>query len=140
MSRDFVKVSVHRNPMERHVSVVHDYEVPILNAMFGDENVQLEPFDEGEAYDTGDIDPAGEYERLGARYGANESGVPWVQFVYGRFEDGHFEDQCTGSGDTSDKLTRKQIMTELDGLGVEYNPRDKLAALNEILKSIDTGE
>lgn len=110
--------------------IVWQHEIPILESIFGEGNVTpLDPetMDEGySAKPSPDLlpfnkvqdqvqkpsqsvgigfvfvgDARGEYERLRAAYGTDEKGVPHVEAVYGRFQDGKFA-AMVGRADVED--------------------------------------
>ena len=78
-----VNVRVRRDAQTINHTTVPPYEVGVLKENFGADNVTVE----GDAGVTRDIDPAGEHERLGAKYGASK-----VEALFGKAAAGRVEE------------------------------------------------
>ncbi|MGI9302596.1 MAG: hypothetical protein ACR2RB_07810 [Gammaproteobacteria bacterium] len=81
------QVQVTRGPLEAPVSQVYLHELPILKAIHGDSNVSI--LDEDDALR--EVDAMSEYIRLEGKYGNKPpNDQPWVEVVFGRFDDHRF--------------------------------------------------
>ena len=142
-----------RGPMEAIVKQVPPWEVPILEAMYGAEQViATEPEN---APDVPEVEPISEYERLERFYGNHpDSGMPWVHLVYGRFEEGRFEKAlaaANGPGQVAaagaaagepgpapdlEGMTKAQLLDFLAGHGVSVPPQTKKAELLDLARQV----
>lgn len=89
MKAKLINVKVRRDAHTISPTVVAEHELPILQTIFGDENIQTLAGGPIDASALKETDAAGvielsdsEFDRLAAKYGANEKGVI-VEQVYG---------------------------------------------------------
>lgn len=103
-----VKGLVVRGPMEKVPFDVYEHEVPILQAIHGEGNIEV---DEGSRYeDDAEYDATAEYERLSQRYGDNsEQGMAWVQYLYGLRSSGQLDNFWDMHGG---KVSTKKVKTD----------------------------
>jgi len=145
----FVTAIVDRGPMEKSPVTVFKHELPVLRAIHGEDNVIAI----GEAKDSKPVTVrlADEYARLGGRYGERKEGEPFVEYVFGRYDTGRFEDACrkiygkkgkkspAGPADTdgNGNLTVAELKARLDELGVEIPADAKKQALVDLLGAVE---
>lgn len=84
----YVKVKVKRDVNTVYNRAVPEWEVPVLQFIFEEGNVELlNEFEEAEGRDLPDA--AFEFDRLARAYGSDpQSGVPYVASVYGQAQAG----------------------------------------------------
>lgn len=80
-----MKVEVTLNAMSKHSKVVPAWEVPVLEAQWG-ENLVIR--DEAIFLDRELPEPSDEFERLSQQYGPKHADTPFVAAVYGNFGPG----------------------------------------------------
>ena len=87
MQCEFVNIVLVRHAMEQVSVQVLPHEIPILQAIHGEDNVDVN----GKTGIMREVDAGEEYERLVRRYGEGEDGQPVVHAVYGHMREGRIQ-------------------------------------------------
>ncbi len=139
-----------RGPMEAIAVTVPVYELPLLRAMYGADNV----VEEERLLAEGARDPEAELERLVQRYGDHpDAGVPWTHMVFGpdpaRFRQAVLEaheDLPQAGGEEAqppedraplESFTRDQLVEYLHALGVSPQARATKAELLQMARAAE---
>ncbi|MGI9335772.1 MAG: hypothetical protein ACR2RL_21710 [Gammaproteobacteria bacterium] len=94
-----------RDPMEHALMKVRVHELPILEAVHGEGNVQRA--DNPPAPDDyHEVEPRAEYARLERHYGLYSKDQSFTEFVYGRYQEGRFVRELEALGAPPKRRTR----------------------------------
>jgi hypothetical protein len=103
MEAPLIQIKIERDMMHKPTVRVFPHEIPVLQAKHGPDKVfeveSAEPMKR-------EFDPALQYSVLLRKYGADESGQPWVTNVYGQEFEGRF-DKAMERGANLDKKEKE---------------------------------
>ena len=100
MQAKLIQIKIERDVMHKPVVRVFPHEIPVLQAKHGPDKV-LEMSDDKPL--TREFDPALQYAVLMRKYGADETGQPWVTNVYGQEFEGRFDKAMQRGADLGKK-------------------------------------
>ena len=104
MKAPLLQIKIERDMMHKPVVRVFPHEVPVLQAKHGPDAVY--EVTDGDKMDR-EFDPALQYAVLMRKYGADESGQPWVTNVYGQEFEGRFDKAMQRGSDLNKPAEKK---------------------------------
>ncbi len=103
MKAPLIQIKIERDVMHKPVVRVLPHEVPVLQAKHGPDKI----FEvEGAKQMVREFDPAMQYAVLLRKYGADTTGQPWVQNVYGQEFEGRLDKAMQRSADLAKEKSK----------------------------------